>query len=354
MKNADLHLFYLGGSSPTGFRTPFGDIINSPEYHTYIIKGGPGTGKSTFMKRICDTFDDEERELYYCSSDPSSADAVVLQGHKAVFVDGTAPHVFEPEYPGAVQEILNLGDCWDTAKLTDNKNNIIDAQKYYSKFHVRCRKYLSAAASILDDTMNIAADALNRDKLDGFIRRFAKKVLTPPADAKGSILFKQISAVTPASYSTFIEDGDMVYLLGDPYFIGADIFLRGMADEAVSRGLTAQISCCTVHNGTVYEHMRIPELKLSFISANGINRIRTDEKRPVNFMRFYRRDIIAAKKMRLKFNAKAVSELLEEAYSSLRSAKAAHDKLEEFYISAVDFGKVDAVLKKYIVKLKVE
>ncbi|MGN0586879.1 MAG: hypothetical protein ACI4JF_06295 [Oscillospiraceae bacterium] len=354
MNTGDLHLFYLGGSSPTGFRTPFGDIINSPDYHTYIIKGGPGTGKSTFMKRICETFADEERELYYCSSDPSSADAVVLKEHKTVFVDGTAPHVFEPEYPGAVQEILNLGDCWDTAKLAENKDNIIDAQKYYSKFHVRCRRYLSAAASILDDTVNIASDALNRDKLSGFIRRFAKKTFTAPSEKTGSIVYKQISAVTPDGYSTLMENGDMIYLLGDPYFAGADAFLRGMADEAAARGLTAEISCCTIHGGTVYEHMRIPELKISFISANGINHIRLEEKRPVNFMRFYRRDMLSAKKSRLKFNARAASELLEEAYSSLRSAKEAHDKLEEFYISAVDFGKVDAVLQKYIAKLKLE
>ena len=44
--------FFLGSSGPSGFKTDFGKIINKPEYYTYILKGGPGTGKSTLMKKI--------------------------------------------------------------------------------------------------------------------------------------------------------------------------------------------------------------------------------------------------------------------------------------------------------------
>ena len=44
--------FFLGSSGTSGFKTDFGKIINKPGYYTYILKGGPGTGKSTLMKKI--------------------------------------------------------------------------------------------------------------------------------------------------------------------------------------------------------------------------------------------------------------------------------------------------------------
>lgn len=52
------------------------------------------------MKKIAGELSEiDEPELYYCSSDPDSLDAVVFRKIKAIIVDGTSPHVFEPDYP---------------------------------------------------------------------------------------------------------------------------------------------------------------------------------------------------------------------------------------------------------------
>lgn len=32
-------------------------------------------------------------------------------------VDGTAPHVVEPKYPGVVDRYVNMGDCYDKEGL---------------------------------------------------------------------------------------------------------------------------------------------------------------------------------------------------------------------------------------------
>ena len=87
--------YFLGGVTAGGFRTRFSEQIQQPGFYTYILKGGPGTGKSTLMKRVAAAFDGEPISLYHCSSDESSLDAVVLEDRGVVIVDGTAPHVFE-------------------------------------------------------------------------------------------------------------------------------------------------------------------------------------------------------------------------------------------------------------------
>lgn len=37
----------------------------------------------------------------------------------------TAPHVVDPKNPGAVDEIIHLGDFWDEEKMRENKEAVL-------------------------------------------------------------------------------------------------------------------------------------------------------------------------------------------------------------------------------------
>lgn len=67
------------------------------------------------MKRINSALTDAgiETELIYCSSDPASLDGVYAPALNCWIADGTSPHTLEPKYPGAAQEIVDLGRFWD-------------------------------------------------------------------------------------------------------------------------------------------------------------------------------------------------------------------------------------------------
>ena len=344
--------YFLGGSSPSGFSPAFEDVIADTDSFTYIIKGGPGTGKSSLMKKLLAEFADDENELYLCSSDPDSADMVVLKKHHVNLVDGTAPHVCDPEYPGAVQEIINMGDCWDSGKLRSQKDELIAADSEYRQFHARCRKCLAAAAAVLADTRAISDSALNQPKLDGFIKRLGKKLIPSKPLGEGKLVLRRISAVTPKGYLTLMPEGDTIYLLGDDFYSGSEYFLRSFASLAVKKGLTAEVSICTLHADEFFEHLRIPEISLSFISSNPINKTAPPEKIYVNFDRFYDKQVLFARKNRLKFNKTAANDLVDEAVAALKNAKAAHDELEKFYINAVDFSKTEKIYNALCDKIR--
>ena len=63
---------------------------------------------------------------------------------------------------------------------------------------------------------------------------------------------------------------------------------------------------------------------------------------------------MSSKKLRIRFNEAAVKNLLDEAAASLVSAKSEHDKLEQFYIDAVDFDGVNRLCYSLISQIKGE
>lgn len=92
---ATVHDYFLGATSPTGFSSFFEQLVdNDAPFRTYIIKAGPGCGKSSMMRRIADRMIAEEYdiELIHCSSDPLSIDGLLCNALKFAIVDGTAPH----------------------------------------------------------------------------------------------------------------------------------------------------------------------------------------------------------------------------------------------------------------------
>ena len=78
----------------------------------FTIKGGPGTGKSSFMKKLVNIsiIRVTDIEYHHCSSDNNSIDGVLIKQLNVALFDGTAPHIIDPINPGIIDEIIHLGD----------------------------------------------------------------------------------------------------------------------------------------------------------------------------------------------------------------------------------------------------
>ena len=99
--------YFLGANAPTGFYSLYDHLLSPEEARAiYILKGGPGCGKSTLMRKIGAWAEESglETEYVLCSGDPDSLDAVLLPQSGVAIVDGTAPHV-----------VVSLGRFWGQA-----------------------------------------------------------------------------------------------------------------------------------------------------------------------------------------------------------------------------------------------
>ena len=117
---------FAGANTGKGFVGVYPTVADEENLqHLYIIKGSAGCGKSTFMKKAAEASEKNgyNVEYFYCSSDPESLDCIVLDNRIAI-LDGTAPHVKEMTFPGAVSEILDFSQFLSTDKLINNREEI--------------------------------------------------------------------------------------------------------------------------------------------------------------------------------------------------------------------------------------
>ena len=103
MKQPTVTTFFLGANSESGFYSLYDQFCAAPSDTLHIIKSGPGTGKSTFMRRIGRAAEERGFDVEYilCSGDPDSLDGVYIPVLHTGWVDGTAPHIIEPKLFGA-------------------------------------------------------------------------------------------------------------------------------------------------------------------------------------------------------------------------------------------------------------
>lgn len=87
--------YFLGANTPGGFYSLMDKLLDPAKARAiYILKGGPGCGKSTLMKKLGAWGEEagQRVEYIYCSGDPDSLDGVIFPDLAVAIADGTAPH----------------------------------------------------------------------------------------------------------------------------------------------------------------------------------------------------------------------------------------------------------------------
>ena len=337
--------FFLAANSAEGFVSHFADSYIPGDWRAYIIKGGPGTGKSSFMKYMAAKAQEKGYTVLLCpcSSDPSSLDGVIIEELKTVFLDGTAPHVVEPSLPGACENIINLGDFWDSEKLYRNAEKIAAAAEKNSRFHKTAAAYLSASGELLYDNLKLSRLCTNRAAVIGFASRLSKKYLSEKQNKSSTEFIRFIGGVTPEGimgFSKTVTDFyNTVIVIEDKFGAAAGEIMKYLRGAAKQKGYDIITLKNPLLPSELIDHILIPELSLAFVTENEFIKFDTDSRR-IHARRFT--DNKSAKKYRgrILFNRRVSRELLLGAALTVKKAKASHDELEKFYIDAMDFDAI--------------
>lgn len=348
--------YFPGGNTSKGFYSFYRYIMSQNEARRiFCIKGGPGTGKSTLMKKIGNTFNDKgyDVEFHHCSSDNNSLDGVVIKGLNVVLLDGTAPHVVDPINPGAVDEILNMGECWNEEGFKQYKENIIKCNKAVGKSFKRAYKYIAAAKLIIDDWATYNKEALNTSRLNRIKEELKNKILTTPVSNMGFDRHLFATAFTPNGIVTFIEnltsDLDNIYVVKGGPGTGKSDLLNFLAHEALIRGHYVEI----LHTPLIpekIEHVIIPDLNTAIITSNEINQ-QDFNGTLIDMNRLLNTNLLTASLDKIKEASEDFYYLINKGLANIAIAKNLHDELETFYIPNMDFTKVQATFENIVKRI---
>ncbi len=347
-------VFFLAANSASGFYSLFNELYDPLDgWKAYIIKGGPGTGKSGLMRKIAKAAEEKglQVEKIICSSDPDSLDAIIIPEKKLCFADGTAPHVMEPKYPGAVEEIVNLGEFWNSDCLFKEREHILTITDCNKALHKRSARYVSACAAAINDSAKIEMAAALEEKAENYATRFISRSCAC-TNKKGSEKKRFLSGITPKGYVTLFDTAKLlcneIYSISDDNYYAAGMLIEALRRTAVANGVDV-ITCLNpfAPEGLPL-HIILPNEKIGFFTSNSLQNFKAIADKNINAGRFLDRETISAYKKRLDFNKKASAQLLSEAVSILKKAKGVHDELESYYITAMDYEKLNEKTQELI------
>lgn len=339
--------FFLGALSPAGFTGWFAQAAQEPGIQPYLIKAGPGCGKSTFMRRVaeCDTASGVIQRIH-CSSDPASLDGVLLPAPGALLLDATAPHTLDCKYPGAAERVISLYATLDNAFLKAHRTEILALGKQNAALLQRAAAYFAMACALLQRRRARAAEALDRTRMAGFGERLANRLLpAPPHAHPGRQQHRLLSAPTPGGPTVFYDTipalADRLYAIHDPYGAAAPLLLAQLAEHARTAGYDA-ILCHCPSDQTKLDHLFIPSLRLAFVTSNPWHPMLFVDQTNLHAGRWLDKAALAPQRASLRQEKATADELLAMACDTQRAAKTVHDGLEKYYVAATDFSAVDA------------
>lgn len=343
--------YFLGANTPMGFKSYFSYLTDSRQLdRLYILKGGPGTGKSSIMKKIAAAAEQRGLSCQYihCSSDPDSLDGIYLKEIRTAMLDGTAPHTLEPALPGAFEELVYLSDCWDKRLLRLNLDEIRKLSEGIYKEHKRCIGYMTAVRAVDNDSFSLISDYCLREKIYRYASRLTAKHLPRKGMGEGRDERRFLSVVAPGRVASFAKEASLLceqsVIIEDPHGLASSILLGRLRTAALERGIDTVSCCCVCRPDEKLEHLIMPELSLGFFTSNHYHPI-SSEHRLIHARRFIDREL-EQKKFRLGFNSRARAELIDEACIALGRAKLLHDMLERIYVQSMNFELVDEKIKR--------
>ena len=225
--------FFLNANSKDGFVSLLPHFQRESPRRLYAVKGGPGCGKSTCIRRLSDRLGGAE-EYFLCSSDPDSLDGAVLPG--IALLDGTAPHVFDPAFPGCDGDYLFLPPLLDGDDLAAQAPALYALKAAAAAHYAQAYRLLKAAALLREDRRERAAVLLTRQPIG---RKEALLREIPKGSGTGILRRRFLEGVTPKGYlclwDTVQDSCRRVIALRDSYGLSASL-LEGLLEGALARG----------------------------------------------------------------------------------------------------------------------
>ncbi|MBQ7315081.1 MAG: hypothetical protein IJW83_03655 [Clostridia bacterium] len=345
---SDKRCFFAAANGYSGFRSYFHEFFRPDDYtRIFVLKGGPGTGKSRLLRSVGTVFEDSgcHVDWIFCSSDPASLDGVILMegGRRVALLDGTAPHERDAVVPGAVDTLINLGDGWDEEALILRRPDILTLTKVKQAEYKKAYEYLHLCSDYDEKIKAEAVRSIGEAQLHACIETLlsgkkANENATPIRRPIGA--FCRFGYITLPTYEHIAQT--VLYPVGHAAL--RSVFVHELSREAAKRGI-AHLRSPSPFTDDATDAVFFTDDHVAVVAYPPV-----DEAGAIP---------VELPSSRTPFPDSAVTvceevqrELLLKAERSLSCASEAHASLERIYTAAMNFENNDRLIDTLIHRIK--
>ncbi len=339
--------WFAAANTPDGFVSYFREIFGISDIKKlYILGGGPGSGKSTIMKRVAQRCHERGLacELFHCSSSPFSLDGVLIPSLGTAVIDGTAPHTYDISLPGAREHYVDLGVAWNTQFLEERVGEITRLRDEKKKAYRRAYLHFKAYRLLEDESQALLKPYILTDKLTKYVASLSDKFI-----ARGDGFYcdmriqSGIGSCGCVYFDSFETMASNVLKISDFRGIGyllTDLLLC----EAKNKKSRCVLSYSPIADGKI-DGIYFPDTNTCFsFYAESFDK-------NINCERFC--DMRSLKYIKPKFDIshRCAANIFSEVCASLEEAGRLHDMIEKEYHPCTDYTKIEGITDSLLAKI---
>ncbi|QDX93905.1 hypothetical protein C2W64_02893 [Brevibacillus laterosporus] len=175
-KKSHVQECYFGAATPSGnvdhIMSLTEDVVR------FFIKGRPGSGKSTMLKRVVQEAKQRgfDMEIYHCALDPNSLDMVIIPEARVAIFDSTAPHEYYLE-----RDSDRVIDMYERAitPFTDERY-VLQLHSIVEKYNntvKQAKEHLVQAKSLRDQIVHENKQTVNFEMLEQITNQLQEKIV---------------------------------------------------------------------------------------------------------------------------------------------------------------------------------
>ena len=335
--------YFAALNTSDGFISYFHEIFDKVE-KVFVIKGGSGTGKSRFMREVVKAAYSKGYpvEEFYCSSDPTSLDGVIIGRLGIAVVDGTAPHVHEPTMIGARERFIDLSIFLDGDQLSAQKEMIAALCKAKSERYSRVYSYMKVIAVYDDLIYGLLSKSVNEEKLR---KAVAKAMLWIDSKERGEKRIRIRSAVSTEGdviLNSYAKKAEKRFAVLDLCGLGG-VYLSRILSMSEEKGIAVDVSY-DPYRPSQPDALYFPESRVAFYIGSESE---WDES-IINMKRFVNDGYLRAYKPEIRAISRLKNAVKEQMNYDFGAIKRLHLALEDIYSGAMNFEEKEKFTVRFI------
>lgn len=179
MNNRGLIRYVFASSHTTrGYYTFIPDLIKDLE-RVYILKGAPGSGRSTFIRLVGEILSEQglEVEFWISALDSITPDGVYIPQLNLAVVNGSLPASIDPRYPGVKEHLINLGEYWDQAAIEAQRQQIVELVDNIELSQQKAYDLLKELGRLKAEQRRINSRHINIEKIGQLVKQLGSEIV---------------------------------------------------------------------------------------------------------------------------------------------------------------------------------